>query len=410
MIPSFLPSATVDPLLLADKASTFWFPKRASTFSDNVDWTFDMILWISIAFFVVIVACLFWFAIRFWKKRGEKAESQTSHNTPLELAWSILPSFLLVWMFVQGAISFLDMREPPDGSYEVNVRAYKWGWLFDYGRGVTHPELHIVVNEPTKLVMRSDDVIHSLFVPAFRAKKDVVPGRYNIMWFRATVANEQVSEDKLEEAKAALGSQPWDYDLMQFTPEGYEFFDLYCTEYCGTNHSEMQTAVVVHKTQEDLDAWIKLKSSRGDVPPEDWGRQLYAQRGCIGCHSVDGTRRTGPSFQNLYGFPHPLSNGEEVIADANYIRESILNPKAKIVAGYQPVMPSYQGQLSDDDIDSIIAWMKTLSTYEEPVGEGGDEEASQETAEQNASDEPSDGSQVERTDTEEEPATEPAEQ
>lgn len=369
MIPTPLNLSVTAAGLLGDYADGLWFPEQASTFAEEVDWTYGLILWISVVFFVGIVFCLVWFSIKYWKKKGGKAESQVSHNTPLELAWSILPSFLLVWMFVQGSLAYLDMRTPPEGAYEVNVKAYKWGWLMDYGRGTQHPELHILADEPTKLSMRSDDVIHSLFVPAFRAKKDIVPGRYNYMWFSATVASEKVSDKELQKAKEEVGDGAWDYDKYQFTPDGYRFFDLYCTEYCGTNHSEMQTAVVVHKTQEDLDAWIKEKSTRGDVAPEQWGKQLYQQRGCMGCHSIDGTQRTGPSFENLYGNPRLLSTGEEIVADANYIRESILNPKAKVAAGYQPVMPSFQGQLSDDDIDSIIAYLKTLSDAAETVGE-----------------------------------------
>lgn len=359
--------------LLGDYPDSLWFPEQASTFADNVDWTFDMILWISLLFFVGIVACLVWFSFRFRKAKGERAESQKSHNTPLELAWSILPSFLLVWMFVQGSLSYLDMRTSPDGSYEVGVKAYKWGWLMDYGRGTQHPELHLLVNEPTKLTMRSDDVIHSLFIPAFRAKKDIVPGRYNEMWFEATRASEKVGDEELAKAVEETGDGSWDYDKHQFTPDGYKFYDLYCSEYCGTNHSEMQTVVVIHETREDLDAWIKEKSERGDVSPEEWGKRLYEQRGCMGCHSIDGSKRTGPSFEDAYGSGRPLTTGQEVVADENYIRESILNPQAKIVAGYPPVMPSFRGQLSDDDIDSIVAYLKTLSSYTESADEDGDD-------------------------------------
>ncbi|MEM9367803.1 MAG: cytochrome c oxidase subunit II, partial [Planctomycetota bacterium] len=339
-------------------------------------------------FFIPITFCLFYFALKYKKKRGEKAESQVSHNTPVELAWSIGPSFLLVWMFVQGSISFLDMRTPPEGSYEVGVQAFKWGWTFDYGGGTFHPELHIVKGEPTKLEMRSSDVIHSLFVPAFRAKKDIVPGRYNYMWFQPTEANEQVSaEDLAKFKKQNEGNAAWDYDRFQVTPEGYKFFDLYCTEYCGTNHSEMQTAVVVHETQEDLDAWIKVNSQRGDVPMVEWGERLYKQRGCAGCHSIDGSKLVGPSFLNLYGSEHGLTDGSNISVDAQYIRESIINPKAKIVAGYPNVMPSYKGQLSDDDIASIIEYQKSISQFSQSAA---DEKSDAEVpaSDDEASDEP----------------------
>lgn len=368
-----MPSAA--PSLLGDYTDRLWFPESASTFADNVDWTYDLILWISLAFFVGIVWCLVYFSIKFLKKRGERAESQKSHNTPLELAWSILPSFLLVWMFAQGAISYLNMRIPPEGAYEVGVQAFKWGWTMDYGGGTMHPELHILLDEPTKLSMRSSDVIHSLFIPAFRVKKDVVPGRYNYMWFQATVPSEKVPEETLAAAIRENEGQAWDYDQHQFTPDGYRFFDLYCAEYCGKDHSQMQSVVVVHKTQEDLDAWIKENSTRGDVAPADWGERLYNQRGCKGCHSLDGSQRVGPSFQNLFGGTEALASGEQVTVDANYVRESILDPKAAVTAGFQPVMPSYQGQLTDDDIASIIAFLKTISEHataaeQEPASAG----------------------------------------
>lgn len=348
--------------LLADFNDSFWFPSQASTFASEVDWVYDMIMYVCLIFFIPIAICLVYFAIRYAKPKGAKAESQISHNTPLELAWSIGPSVLLVWMFVQGSISYLDMRTPPEGSYEVGVQSFKWGWTFDYGGGTFHPELHIVKDEPTKLSMRSTDVIHSLFVPAFRAKKDIVPGRYNYMWFKPTVANEKISDQELAEYKKLNeGNATWDYDRFQVTPDGYRFFDLYCTEYCGKNHSEMQTAVVVHETQEELDDWIKANSSRGEVPMAEWGELLYSRRGCAGCHSVDGTQLVGPSFKNLWASEHGLVSGDDVVVDENYVRESILYPKAKIVAGYQPVMPSYKGQLSDDDIASIIEYLKTIS-------------------------------------------------
>jgi cytochrome c oxidase subunit 2 len=211
--------------------------------------------------------------------------------------------------------------------------------------------------------MKSSDVIHSLYIPAFRVKKDVVPGRYNYMWFRATEASEKVSEDVLEKAtqKVKASGESWSYDEMQFTPDGYRFYDLYCTEYCGTKHSEMQTVVVVHETREELDAWIKKYSVRPEGESlEAYGAKLYERRGCKSCHSLDGKRMVGPSYQGSYGTMRNLTSGESVMVDENYIRESILYPKAKVAAGYQPVMPSYKGQLSEDDLDSLVAFVKSL--------------------------------------------------
>ncbi|MDA8745052.1 cytochrome c oxidase subunit II [Rubripirellula amarantea] len=352
--------------LLGDISEDYaFFPQEASSFAAENDWLFTFISWTCVVFFVPIVGCLIWFSIKYRKPKGGKAESNVSHNTPLELAWSIFPSFFLVGMFVLGARAYLDQRAVPDGANEINVQAFKWGWTVDYGRGVFHPELHLLQNEPVKLSMRSSDVIHSLYIPAFRAKKDIVPGRYNYMWFKPTLASEKVPDEELAAALKEtkdLGEE-WSYDDRQFTPDGYKFYDLYCAEYCGTNHSEMQTVVVVHETLEDLNAWIKKYSARGaDESPAAYGELLYQRRGCKSCHSVDGSKLVGPSFQDLYGRPEAMTTGESVLADENYIRESVLYPKAKVVAGYQPVMPSYKGQLSDDDIYSLVEWMKSISS------------------------------------------------
>lgn len=341
------------------------FPEAASTFAADVDWLYWAITAVCILFFIPIAFCLFYFAKRYHKPKGEKAESQVSHNTPLELAWSILPSFFLIAMFVMGAQAYLDHRTIPDGANEIGVKAFKWGWTFDYGNGTFNNELHLLVDEPSKMTMRSSDVIHSLFIPAFRAKKDVVPGRYNYMWFQPTRASDRVSDAELaeaiEDAKANDGA--WDYDKWQFTPDGYRFFDLYCAEYCGTNHSQMQAAVVVHQTPEDLEAWIKTYSARQpNISKVDYGKTLYEQRGCAGCHSLDGSKRTGPSFQDLFGSSHGLASGSSVTVDPNYIIESVVYPKEKVVVGFPPVMPSFKGQLSDDDLDCIVEFLKSQSS------------------------------------------------
>lgn len=351
--------------LLGDYTDDYaWFPINASTFAADNDWLYGFITWICVLFFIPIAGALFYFAWKYHKPRGEKAESNVAHNTPLELAWSVGPSFFLVGMFVIGAKNYLDHRTVPDGANELGVQAFKWGWTIDYGGGTFHPEMHILVNEPTLLSMRSSDVIHALFVPAFRAKKDIVPGRYNYMWFRPTVVSEKVSEAELAKATKEtkdLGEQ-WDYDKHQFTPDGYRFYDLYCAEYCGKNHSEMQTVVVVHETLDELNAWIKKYSARPDgESPESYGEKLYNRRGCSGCHSIDGSKRVGPSFKDLYGGQHGLVGGQQVTVSENYVRESIVYPKAKVVEGYAPVMPSYKGQLSDDDIYSLVEYLKSLS-------------------------------------------------
>ena len=373
-----------------------WFPENASTFAADNDWLFWMISIVCIIFFIPIAFALFYFALKYQKPKGAPAESDTSHNTPLELAWSIGPSFFLVGMFIFGAKAYLDHRTVPDGANEVGLQGFKWGWTFNYGNGVYNPELHILLDEPTKLSMRSSDVIHSVFVPAFRAKKDVVPGRYNYMWFKPTVASERVSDAELQAAIEATkaGGGEWDHDRWQFTKDGYRFFDLYCTEYCGKDHSKMQTVVVVHETLDDLNAWIEKYSKRQEgTDPVEYGETLYNQRGCKGCHSIDGSNRVGPSFKDSFGNTNRvLASGEVIVADENYIRESILYPKAKVVVGMQPVMPSYKGQLSDDDIYCLIEYLKTVSAHTAKA------EGTETSTETNAEDAPSA--------TEAEPATE----
>ena len=179
--------------LLGDVVPDYaWFPEQASSFAETNDWLYGFITFICVVFFVPIAGILAYCMVRYTKPKGEKAESQVSHNTPIELLWSIGPSFVLVGMFYLGARAYLDIRTVPEGSYEVQVQAFKWGWTMNYGRGIAHPELHLVVDEPAKLTMQSSDVIHSLFIPSFRAKKDIVPGRYNYMWFKPTKANEKV--------------------------------------------------------------------------------------------------------------------------------------------------------------------------------------------------------------------------
>jgi cytochrome c oxidase subunit 2 len=362
-VPAF---SLADSLVLGDQTEKFaWFPEAASTFAADSDWLYFFISYVCLAFFVPIAIGMFYFAYRYHKPNGGKAESKVAHNTPLELAWSIGPSFFLVGMFMLGAKSYLDHRTVPDGANELEVTSQKWFWSVHYGRGTFHPELHILVNEPTKLSMRSTDVLHSLFIPAFRVKKDIVPGRYNYMWFKPTVANERVSDEELAQAlkETEESGGEWDYDARQFTPDGYRFYDLYCTEYCGTDHSNMQSVVVVHKTLQDLNAWIDQYSKRTNQTPVQYGESLYNNRGCKGCHSVDGSRRTGPSFKESFGNQRPLASGETVIADANYIRESILNPKAKVVQSYAPAMPSFKGQLSEDDLFCLVEYLKSVSDY-----------------------------------------------
>ena len=204
--------------------------------------------------------------------------------------------------------------------------AQKWDWLFKYPTGHVDEDLHVPVNQPVRLVMQSKDVIHSLFIPDFRLKMDVVPGRYTKTWFHATEPGQHL---------------------------------LLCTEYCGTGHSDMSATVVVHKSGE-FEQWLEDAARFAEnLSPADRGGLLYRKRGCSGCHTIDGTAKTGPSLKGIFGQTHAFSNASPVVVDENYIRESIIDPSAKVREGYKDQMNSYKGQLSDDEIGDLIEFIKS---------------------------------------------------
>lgn len=314
-------------------------PPQASTVAPAVDSLFQFIFWVSAFFFLLIVGLMLAFVIRFRKRPGyQKASDAPTHNTFLELTWSGIPLVLVMVMGVWGFKVFLDINTPPANAYEIQVTGQKWKWLFTYPNGYVDEALHVPVDQPVRLVMTSEDVIHSLFVPAFRIKKDVVPGRYTKLWFRAT------------------------------KPGKYQVF---CAEYCGTGHSDMLTSVEVHEPG-GFERWLEAASNLlNTLPPAEAGRRLYQTRGCSQCHSTDGTGGIGPTFKDLFGHEVALRGGERVVADENYLRESILEPMSKIVAGFEPVMPTYKGRLKDQEITAILAYIKSLSEAEQPAAEQG---------------------------------------
>ncbi len=235
-------------------------------------------------------------------------------------------------IFFWGFISYLNMRQPPDNSYEIQVTAKKWSWSFTYPNGHVDNDLHVPIDRPVRLVMSSDDVIHSLYIPAFRLKMDLIPGRYSTTWFEANTAGN---------------------------------YTLFCAEYCGTQHSQMLARVVVHPSGE-FDKWLdEAANFLENVTPVEAGEILYVRRGCVQCHSNDGAAKTGPSFADVFGTQQALVDGGSVLVDENYLRESILEPQARVRAGYKPVMPTYQGQLKDEEIAALIAYIKSLTSQEE---------------------------------------------
>ncbi|MEM1304389.1 MAG: c-type cytochrome [Planctomycetota bacterium] len=359
--------STTSPLVPLADGAWDWFRPASSTNAEAVDSLFAFITWINIIFFVPIVALMVLFVFWYRKRPGHEAQHSPHHSNTLEITWSVIPLILVVIIFSLGFKGFLDMRVPPDDAYEIAVQAKKWGWSFTYPNGLVTDDLHVPVDRPVKLVLSSVDVIHSLYIPAFRVKMDCVPGRYNTMWFEATEPSKPIDAD---------GDGEFD------TGEGG--YDLFCTEYCGTGHSAMMRKVHVYASDlEFVNKLDELSDVRKLGPPEEVGEQLYVARGCKQCHTIDGTDRPGnggPSFKGHYGKENAFTDGSSVKMDENYIRESILYPQKLIRSGYKPIMPTYQGQFSDDELFAIIAYIKKLNGADVPdwlpqEGDAGDSAA-----------------------------------
>ena len=306
-----------------------WVPEVASNLASKVDAVIWFITVISLVFFILISIFLVYFAIRYRRRQENEETPYITGSHVLETIWTIIPSILLIVIFVYGFVVYKDMRTPPEDSLEVTVIGRQWLWQFKYNNGkTTLNELYIPEGRPIKLVMTSEDVLHSFFVPAFRVKQDLVGGMYTYLWF---------------------------------TPTKNGTYELFCTEYCGTGHSAMLGKVIVMSPQE-YEKWEKGEEEKAvaSLPPAELGKQLYTQRGCNACHSIDGSSLVGPTWKGLYGHEVVLQDGTKVTADENYIREAILEPQAKMVRGFGPVMPSFKGVISDDEISDLIAYIKTL--------------------------------------------------
>ena len=283
--------------LLGEHKGSFWFPEAASNFAAETDFLFMAILWISTFFFVVVVAAMVYFALKFRRRPGYQGDSVALHNNALEIFWTVVPTLIVCWIFARGVQGYMDMVTPPPETIDINVTARKWSWSFTYPNGAETNELHVPVNKAVRLLMRSDDVLHSFYVPAFRAKADVVPGRVTTMWFEPIL-------------------------------EGN--YTLYCTEYCGDDHSRMFAPVTVHSQDSYEKKLVEL--NKNPEAPVAHGQWLYERRGCKGCHSMeDGKVLIGPSFAGTWGkeFKDSLS-GASVKFDEAYVQESIEKPQAKM--------------------------------------------------------------------------------
>jgi cytochrome c oxidase subunit 2 len=300
------------------------WPERASSMAGNVEALYVFLLVLSGMMCALIYTLILVFAARYRHRPGHEAE-QIEGSTPLELTWSVIPFGVFVAIFIWGAVIFFQERNPPRGATEIYVVAKQWMWKLEHEDG--HREinsLHVPVGRDVKMIMTSQDVIHSFYVPAFRIKQDVLPGRYTTAWFRAT--------------------RPGTYHL-------------FCAEYCGTQHSGMIGEVVVMDPAQ-YEAW--LSGGASGTPLAVTGQRLFAELGCSTCHRSD-TQGRGPNLEGKYGKPALLEDGRTVTADENYIRESILSPGAKIVSGFKPIMPTFQGIISDEQLNALVAYIKSLN-------------------------------------------------
>lgn len=331
MITSLLASIAADqPLPKSPPSNAFWMPLDASTFAEGTDGLFRFILWVSTISSLLIYAAMFFFVVKY-KAKGREAnelsDQSSHHNTALEITWSVIPFFFLIAMFVWGFRDFVDLKTPPKNAMEIHVQGQKWKWLFTYPNGHVDSDLHVPVDRDVRVIIQSVDVLHSLFIPAFRTKMDAVPGRYTDLWFHATKEGE---------------------------------FPIFCAEYCGTSHSDMHARAIVHEPG-GYEKWMeKIVSEQQNMPPVELGALLYEQQGCKTCHSTDGSPLVGPSWKGLFGSSRSFADGTTAQADEEYIKNSILNPAGQVVEGFAPSMPTYQGKLNDKQLTGIIEYIKTL--------------------------------------------------
>jgi cytochrome c oxidase subunit 2 len=307
------------------------FPQEASTMAGRVDALYFFLIGVSAFFIVLIASLVVYFTFRYRRRQRDEIGRPVTAGYTLEVVWTVIPVLLTMVMFFWAANVYFSMASPPLDTLDVYVVAKQWMFKFQQPGGQREiDELHVPVGRAVRLTMASEDVIHDLYIPAFRIKADIVPGRYTTMWFTAT------------------------------KPGSYHFF---CAQYCGTKHSGMTGQVVVMKPA-DYEAWLAGGSGEGSMASQ--GEKLFQDLGCITCHQMDGQGR-GPSLQGLYGHQVQLTTGQAVTADDAYLRTCILTPGGTGVAGYQPIMPSFQGVVSEDQLLQLIEYIKSLASAAAPT-------------------------------------------
>ena len=292
----------------------------------RVDALYFFLLAIAVFFSLLIAGLIVFYAVKYRRRSPWSVGASIHGGMLLEITWSVIPLLITMVIFVWGASVFFAMSHPPDETLNIYVVGKQWMWKFQHLDGQREiDELHVPVGRAVKLIMTSEDVIHDVFVPAFRIKADVLPGRYTHIWFQAT--------------------KPGRYHL-------------FCAEYCGTRHSGMIGEVVVMEPSE-YQTWLSGGAPEGSLASA--GEKLFQDLACVTCHRADAQGR-GPMLQGLFGKTVQLQNGETVVADEAYIRESILRPSARITAGYQPIMPTFQGLISEEQLLELIEYVKSLHT------------------------------------------------
>ncbi len=303
-------------------------PEQASTIARSVDNLYFFITAVTLFFTALIFLIIFYLMIKYRRRSPDERPMAIEGSLPLEILWTAIPTVIVAIIFVWSSSLYFQNADPPKGSMEIFVTGKQWMWKIEHPEGQREiNELHVPLGRPVKLTMTSEDVIHDFYVPAFRVKKDVLPGRYTTLWFQAT----------------KLGT-----------------FHLFCAQYCGAFHAGMIGSVIVMEPDQ-YEAWLA-----GGAPGESMeaaGQKIFQQSGCGTCHVADGTG-LGPSFLGAYGKQVKLTSGATVTADDAYLRECILTPAAKRVSGFAPIMPSFQGQLTDDQISSLIAYIRLLGSVQ----------------------------------------------
>jgi cytochrome c oxidase subunit II len=299
------------------------WPEQASTMARNVDALYIFLLIVTGMMTLLIFACLVYFAARFRYRPGVPAV-QIEGSHALEITWSTIPFLIFMVIFAWGAVVYFKERTPPADATEVYVVAKQWMWKLEHAEGQREiNELHVPVGRDVRMIMTSQDVIHSFYIPAFRIKQDVLPGRYTVAWFRAT--------------------KPGTYHL-------------FCAEYCGTQHSGMVGDIVVQEPAQ-YETWMNGGSTG---PLSATGEKIFAELGCSTCHRAD-TQGRGPNLQGVFGKPVQLEDGRTITADENYLRECILDPGAKRVKGFQPIMPTFQGLVTEEQVNALVAYIKSIA-------------------------------------------------